>query len=1560
MKYQNAASIVLQRQCGSPAFVASLTAVLVAVLVPAARGQTGPYTLTIAASHGSVTVSPAKASYDAGEQVQLMPRPETGYCFTGWSGDAHGQNLVLNLTMDSNKSITATFSPWTAPIGIPTPAFGISETHSMYVGKTYDFGSGPEPYRDAGNGPYTHYVDNTHPSATDTANPYGTAGKPRVTIPQGLAPGSVVEVHGGPYTYNTGGKIYINGIGSAAAPIFVRGDSNRPQLNYEVIVVGQYLILENVTIYNMGLSIRVPTGYSYSGAIHHIGIRNCELYGNETTTGVATILMAGSGVDKNNIVIYNNHIHHSGDYDYPLENDKHGINILNDTHYVWVVDNHIHHNGGDSFQSGHGVAYTASHLFIGRNIMHDDGENAVDLKEVTDIIVSQNAMYNYPIRDPSSDGTITATHYGPTLGTKRAWFLFNEMYNADTAANQVSSGPEDVYYIGNVIHDIQGWVFRGWSHRNVYHIGNTMYRVGNGIDDESAPDVQAVIVDNIFGQLNSAGGQHIVLNYTDYRNNAVVSNNLFEGGAHTNTPSPNSIEADPRFVAPTQNNFHLQAISPAIDAGISSGVVQEVFDRFEQLYGVNIRKDIEGEPRAGTWDIGAYEYASSGSNVAQGKTTISSTSYGGLMASNATDGNLNSRWSSQFGDNEWIYVDLGAAYTINRVVLRWEGSYGRGYKLQVSSDTLTWSDVYNTTAGDGGVDDVRLSAPASGRYVRMLGTQRATMYGYSLWEFEVYGGTGAPEITVTGNGVSIADGDTTPSATDGTDFGSAAQGGTAISRTFMVRNDGTATLVLGPATVPAGFTLTEPLSSTLASGAWDTFTVRLETTTGGTKAGDISFSTNDSDENPFRFRITGVVTQTSTMPPAEQFAGGSDSFDLANKAILFAPAGSSYTFTTRTITNLPTSPSGGTELSLGDDDATSVSLDAGKTVVLYGQSYGRFYVSSNGYLTFTQSDADFSETLADHFDTPRVSVLFHDLNPAAGGVVCWQQAADRVVVTWDAVASYGSTGVNTLQVEMYFDGRIQLAYLAVASAEGLVGLSNGAGVPAGFAETDLSAGGTTAPEIAVLSNGVTIADGNTVPSASDGTDFGTLAQGGTAVSRTFTVRNSGTATLMLGAVRVPTGFTLTEPLSSILAPGASDTFTVRLDTAAVGTKAGDISFATNDSDRNPFNFRITGTITAAATNLALGKTAVASTDYSGYPASNVTDGNLSSRWSSQFSDSQWIRVDLGSVYTVSRVVLHWEMAYGRGYKIQVSTDASTWSDVSSTTSGDGGVDDIVLSTPVSGRYVRMLGTQRATPYGYSLYELEVYGGAVAPEITVLGSGVSITDGDATPSATDGTDFGSAAQGGTAISRTYTVRNDGTAALTLGAVTVPAGFTLTEGLSSSLAPGATDTFTVRLDTATAGTKAGDISFATNDSNENPFNFRITGVVTAAATNLALGKTTVASTSYTGFPAGNVTDGSLSSRWSSLFSDDQWIYVDLGAVYTIDHIVLRWETAYGRSYRLQVSNDASTWSDVYSTTTGDGGVDDITLSAPVSGRYVRMLGIQRATPYGYSLCEFEVYG
>ncbi|GAA4602777.1 hypothetical protein GCM10023195_08830 [Actinoallomurus liliacearum] len=128
----------------------------------------------------------------------------------------------------------------------------------------------------------------------------------------------------------------------------------------------------------------------------------------------------------------------------------------------------------------------------------------------------------------------------------------------------------------------------------------------------------------------------------------------------------------------------------------------------------------------------------------------------------------------------------------------------------------------------------------------------------------------------------------------------------------------------------------------------------------------------------------------------------------------------------------------------------------------------------------------------------------------------------------------------------------------------------------------------------------------------------------------------------------------------------------------------------------------------STTNLAQGRTATASSAESvAFPAPNAVDGNLGTRWSSAFSDPQWLQVDLGGTRSICRATLNWETAYATAFQIQVSGDANTWTTVYSTTTGTGGTQTVDVTG--SGRYVRVYGTKRATQWGYSLWELQVYG-----------------------------------------------------------------------------------------------------------------------------------------------------------------------------------------------------------------------------------------------------------
>ena len=246
-----------------------------------------------------------------------------------------------------------------------------------------------------------------------------------------------------------------------------------------------------------------------------------------------------------------------------------------------------------------------------------------------------------------------------------------------------------------------------------------------------------------------------------------------------------------------------------------------------------------------------------------------------------------------------------------------------------------------------------------------------------------------------------------------------------------------------------------------------------------------------------------------------------------------------------------------------------------------------------------------------------------------------------------------------------------------------------------------------------------------------------------------------------------------------------------------------------------------GPAAAATLPLSQGRTATASSSQSaGTAAANAVDGNLGTRWSSAFSDPQWLQVDLGASATITQVTLNWEHAYGKAFQIQTSPDAVTWTSVYSTTTGTGGVQNLTVSG--TGRYVRMYGTARGTGYGYSLWEMQV--------------------------------FGTAGSGG-------------------------------------------------------------------------------GTSTCGTTDVALNRpATASSMQSSGTAAANAVDGNLGTRWSSAFSDPQWLQVDLGSAQSICGVTLNWENAYGKAFQIQTSPDGATWTSIYATAAGTGGVQKLTVSGP----------------------------
>ncbi|MEO8187664.1 MAG: hypothetical protein ABI580_09915, partial [Burkholderiaceae bacterium] len=411
-----------------------------------------------------------------------------------------------------------------------------SETCASKPDKCFDFGNGPEPYKDAGAGPYTHYVDNTSPAATNTDNPYGTAEKPRASNPtlSTLPAGSVVEVHGGPYVHIA--AIYISTNNATQdRPIFYRGATydSRPTIEDTTFMVrGHYIIVENFHFKDTSVDIRP---WTTSELVHHNAMRHTETTGEKTAGHTSSYV---DGNPTNDVVFYGNFVHLSTvdrmkENPDTFEEDNEGFVAGQNSSNVWIVDNDLSGMGGDAAGGGHAANYTAYNYYIGRNIMHNTGENAVDLKELENVVVSQNIMYDFTGPSSGSDGTAVVIHYGPVNSPINAWLIFNDI--SDSAAKGIQVGGDnthEVYLIGNVVHDIHsgtgtGQGFDTWGSKKIDLVGNTFYDVDNAIKASGTSSSGGLLVfeNNIVSNV-AASGKVLSLDDSTYSAVAIVKHNL--------------------------------------------------------------------------------------------------------------------------------------------------------------------------------------------------------------------------------------------------------------------------------------------------------------------------------------------------------------------------------------------------------------------------------------------------------------------------------------------------------------------------------------------------------------------------------------------------------------------------------------------------------------------------------------------------------------------------------------------------------------------------------------------------------------------------------------------------------------------------------------------------------------------------------------------------------------------------------------------------------------------------------------------------------------------------
>ncbi|GHT77517.1 hypothetical protein AGMMS50262_18720 [Bacteroidia bacterium] len=412
---------------------------------------------------------------------------------------------------------------------------------------------------------------------------------------------------------------------------------------------------------------------------------------------------------------------------------------------------------------------------------------------------------------------------------------------------------------------------------------------------------------------------------------------------------------------------------------------------------------------------------------------------------------------------------------------------------------------------------------------------------------------------------------------------------------------------------------------------------------------------------------------------------------------------------------------------------------------------------------------------------------------------------------------------------------------------------------------------------------------------------------------------------------------------------------------------------------------ITLTINEAPHNLALLKPATASSIADDCPPANAFDGNTGTRWSSAYTDNQWIAVDLGGKKNITEIRLNWEAAFGKSYILQVSNDGTTWRDIYTQTDGKGGIEIIPVNT--AGSHVRMQGVKRATTYGYSLWEMEVYG------TDAVRGNLALNRAAYHSSAINYDNTGHLATDGNKM--TYTTPD-----IASQYDDSPSGETKEMAFDGTVETKfLTFHSTGWIQYAFSGEQAFAINkytlaSANDEASRDPKNWMLQAsndgehwTVLDTQTNIdftdrkqtktfAIGNTTPYKIyrldvtanhgdqrlqfSEFGLYEGDISrieKPQFSSQWISKEAGNQWLYVDLGAECNIENIQLFWGKNYAEDYKIEFSEDGKTWQEIYATTDGKGGTEDV----PASGyaRYVR-LNLSKANGENYNLTELEIYG
>lgn len=672
--------------------------------------------------------------------------------------------------------------------------------------------------------------------------------------------------------------------------------------------------------------------------------------------------------------------------------------------------------------------------------------------------------------------------------------------------------------------------------------------------------------------------------------------------------------------------------------------------------------------------------------------TASSQEGDGYAPAAAVDGDLTgTRWASRWSDPQWFQVDLGQRSDLSRVVLTWEGAYGRSYQIQASDNGTDWRTLKSVTGGDGGTDE--LAVTGSGRYVRMLGTERSGGYGYSLWEFQVYGSTdgpppvggGAVEVTGSQGNWQLTVGGR-PYTVKGLTWGPVI----ADAPRYMpdVKSMGVNTIRTWG--TDAG---TEPLLDSAAAqgirvvnGFW------LQPGGGPGSGGCVDYVTDTTYKNNMLTEFAKWVEAYKSHPATLMWNVGNESVLGLQNCYSGAELEAQRNAYTGFVNDVAK------KIHSIDPDHPVTSTDAWTGAWPYYQrnapDLDLYSMNSYGDICNVQEDWEEGGYTKPYIITEGGPAGEWEVPGDANGVPDEPtdvQKAEGYTKAWDCVTGHqgvalGATlfhyGVEHDFGGIWFnlvpDGLKRLSYYAVKQAYS--GSTSGDNTPPVITDMAVSpASSAAAGEEFTVRADVRDPDGDPVT-------YKVFLSGNYANGDKRLVeaewRSTGNGTF---AVRAP------EKLGvwKVYIQAEDGRGNAGIETKSVKVVAPPVT----------------------GTNVALNKPTTASSfqpSYGDCPCEPIkaTDGRADTRWASDWSDPQWIQVDLGAPTPIRELQLVWDPAYAKSYDVQVSDNGTSWRTVHTTTAGNGDIDSIDVAE--TARHVRLHLTARGTGWGYSLHEFGIY------------------------------------------------------------------------------------------------------------------------------------------------------------------------------------------------------------------------------------------------------------